>query len=64
MNFLGPLLSLIANWLGLCKQRSEQNNRPDVIRGQVAKDENALVDQTAKNVAAQDVEALRKELSE
>jgi hypothetical protein len=56
--------SAIANVFGWSKQRSEQKNREDVVKGKVAKDENAQQDATAKAVANEDVERIRKELSE
>jgi len=54
----------IANVFGWSKQRSEEKNREDVVKGKVAADENAQQDALAKAVARKDVDAIRKELSE
>ncbi len=63
-SFVTAALQLLANIFGYSKQRSEQKNREDVVKGQVAQNEVEQQDALAKAVAKRDVDAIRKELSE
>lgn len=54
----------IAEYFGWARQRSQEANREDVLKGQTAQNEVSQEDELAKAVARRDVEAIRKELSE
>lgn len=54
----------VAEYFGWARQRSEQKNREDVVKGKSAVEEQAAVDKSAKAVAQDDEAEIRKELAE
>ena len=64
MNFVTAALQLLANIFGYSKHRSEQRNREDMVKRKTADEENRKQDEFAKAVANNDMDRIRKELSE
>lgn len=65
-----PVGEIISNGLGFLKAlftwKSEDANRknaPDIKQSEEAKSDSAIIDESRKEVQAQDADALRKELS-
>lgn len=61
---LTAAFTAIGNIFGWSKQRSEEKNREDVVKGAESVQEQVLEDKAVKAVATGDVDEIRKELAE
>ncbi len=61
---IGAIASAISNWLSFAKDRSALKNSEAMQAAKARENESGDVDQVNKEIAAKDVDALRKELSE
>lgn len=64
MNFVTAAFQFLANLFGYSKQRSEQRNREDMVKRKEAEEENRKQDEFAKAIKENDMERMRKEISE
>lgn len=61
---ISAALGIIKGWIGLQSKKLDLRNAQDVKDAAIRQDEQAAEDKTAKAIATNDIEELRKEIAE